>query len=361
MRRIDANERIGMTNTAANGMKMTIIAYRNAADIDIQFEDNVVVTNKRYTSFCQGCIKHPDKTAQKRENRLYEKKQNIMGEWMTIIRYKNAKDMDIQFEDGTIVNHREYKSFQKGDLHNPNSIRSTNQQKKWLHKTGIVKQTGEKMTIVEYKNSSSVTVEFETTKTKQHITLDSFKKGAVYNPDYQYHLGETSINTQGSVMKIIKKIPHEDLYVIQFDNKYISDKLYHYASFLKGQIYNPKMPNKNIGHINRMKNGLLAKIIAVTYSTDIDVLFEDNTLVKHISISQFNKGFVPHPNITISKANKYYGYVIQRVLCMEDNVSLYSCTDKSGNTSLMTLQELLDKENIPRLDFSANNTENTAS
>ena len=344
MRKIDVNERIGMTNVANNGMKMTIVAYRNAADIDIQFEDGVVVTNKRYGAFCLGEIKHPDKTAQKRKNRLYEKKQNIMGEWMTIIRYENAQDIDVQFEDGTIVTNQEYQQFQKGYLHNPNSIRSTNEQKKWLYKTNIVKQTGEKITIVEYKNSSTITVEFETTKTRRRTSLDSFKKGTVYNPDYQYHLGEISISNQGLPMKIIKKIPHEDLYMIQFTNDgYIPEKKYHYASFIKGEVFNPRIPNKHIGRVSRMKNGLLAKIVDIHSSSNIDVLFEDNTLAKHTKVSQFNKGFVSHPNITISKANKYHGYVIQRVLCMEDNISLYSCINKDGNS------------------FSENSIENTAS
>ena len=38
----------------------------------------------------------------------------------TIIEYRNSCDIDIQFEDGTIVKNKEFKSFQKGEIMNTN-------------------------------------------------------------------------------------------------------------------------------------------------------------------------------------------------------------------------------------------------
>ena len=43
--------RIGETNIAKNGMKMTIIAYRSHNDIDVQFEDGKIVKNSTYYKF----------------------------------------------------------------------------------------------------------------------------------------------------------------------------------------------------------------------------------------------------------------------------------------------------------------------
>ena len=37
-------------------MLMTIIAYRNSNDIDIQFEDGTIVQHRDYRSFSEGCI-----------------------------------------------------------------------------------------------------------------------------------------------------------------------------------------------------------------------------------------------------------------------------------------------------------------
>jgi len=49
-----------------------------------------------------------------------EKKiSNSCGE-MTIVAFRSAIDIDVQFTDGTIVCHREYKAFKKGKIKNPN-------------------------------------------------------------------------------------------------------------------------------------------------------------------------------------------------------------------------------------------------
>ena len=41
-----------------NGQIMTIIAYRNAVDLDVQFEDGTIVKNKQYDKFKKGQIKN---------------------------------------------------------------------------------------------------------------------------------------------------------------------------------------------------------------------------------------------------------------------------------------------------------------
>ena len=51
--------KVGETNINSQGEKMTIIAYRNYENIDIQFEDGTVVYHKTYGNFKNGKIKHP--------------------------------------------------------------------------------------------------------------------------------------------------------------------------------------------------------------------------------------------------------------------------------------------------------------
>ena len=46
---------------------------------------------------------------------------NNNGEKMTIVRYDSARNIDVQFDDGTIVEHREYGAFKKGNVKNPMS------------------------------------------------------------------------------------------------------------------------------------------------------------------------------------------------------------------------------------------------
>lgn len=56
-----------------------------------------------------------------KKDRLNETRLNNNGEEMRIIRYGGALDIDVQFEDGTIVEHRIYDAFLKGNIRNPMS------------------------------------------------------------------------------------------------------------------------------------------------------------------------------------------------------------------------------------------------
>lgn len=55
----------------------------------------------------------------KKLDRTGEVGYNNDGEKMTIVRYGNWDDIDVQFDDGTIIKHRIYDSFKKGYMKNP--------------------------------------------------------------------------------------------------------------------------------------------------------------------------------------------------------------------------------------------------
>ena len=352
-----ASERIGMQSVAKNGLKMTIIAYRASEDIDVQFEDGIVVQHQRFRTFLQGTIRHPSysKLTNKQNLRLHERNKNTVGKWMEIIAYRNAHDIDICFDDGLVLTNCIYASFRKGEIRYP-GIFAANEHDKWIGKTNNVYSTGELMTIVEYTNSAHIVVEFSSTKTRKRTTLRQFLTGQVNNPDFQLHVGETGINKQGLTMKIYKKIG-PDSYLLQFENGYIT-KPYTYSQFKNGYIPNPTVTliDNRIGIVKRMRNGLLAKLVAVRKSDDADVLFEDGICVEHQHVYGFiNDAVISHPKLTGTGKHKYHGYTVKKVLCCEDNTSLYQCIDKNGLITIMTLQELLDKEGVPRIDFSKEN------
>ena len=52
-------KRIGEVSVTRSGLKMKIIEYRNNKDIDIMFEDNTILRERDYTSFRNGSIAHP--------------------------------------------------------------------------------------------------------------------------------------------------------------------------------------------------------------------------------------------------------------------------------------------------------------
>ena len=55
--------RVGETRMANNGMQMTIVAYRNNMDVDVQFSDGFIVHNVAYHRFLTGAVRHPNSIA----------------------------------------------------------------------------------------------------------------------------------------------------------------------------------------------------------------------------------------------------------------------------------------------------------
>ena len=53
------NRRLGQIGINNQGEKITIIAYRKSEDIDVQFEDGTIVENRTYGNFLKGRMKHP--------------------------------------------------------------------------------------------------------------------------------------------------------------------------------------------------------------------------------------------------------------------------------------------------------------
>ena len=52
--------RLGQVGVNNQGLKMTIIAYRKAIDLDVQFEDGTIVENRQYDGFLKGTIANPN-------------------------------------------------------------------------------------------------------------------------------------------------------------------------------------------------------------------------------------------------------------------------------------------------------------
>ena len=191
-------ERIGEISYNRQGHKMTIINYRGASDIDIQFEDSSIVYNKKYSHFKIGNIK-------KYEDRLYKRQQNKLGEWMTIIRYNNSQNVDVRFDCGRITYNKTY---------------------------------------------------------------DSFLKGSVKKPSI--HIGETRISKEGYELKIVMLRRSDDIDVL-VDNKYIEYNR-EYCEFTRGSITNVYHPSVySVGYFGAGKyDSSTHKLIYNTWSNIID-------------------------------------------------------------------------------------------
>lgn len=102
---------IGQSKEQKNTKNATIIRYDNYYDIDVQFDDGIVVEHTSVAKWKNGNIDHPNiDNGKKRDNANERAKKRYIGIskkmkcglMATIIDYKDCKNVTIQFEDGQI-------------------------------------------------------------------------------------------------------------------------------------------------------------------------------------------------------------------------------------------------------------------
>ena len=109
-------DRLGETRMMNCGMEATIIRYGNATDIDVRFEDGAVTKHKAYKEFGNGKIANPNV-----KDRLGEARMMNCGMKATIARYNGVRDIDVRFEDGIVMEHKSYSKFKRGNIAHPST------------------------------------------------------------------------------------------------------------------------------------------------------------------------------------------------------------------------------------------------
>lgn len=251
---INPSLRVGETVKANNGMLMTIIAYRGCNDIDIQFEDETILTNKRYDLFKSGSIANPNYKPHIGETAIATN-----GLKMKLVDYRSNIDVDVEFEDGEMQYHVSYRNFQNGQVvhpHIPNAILYKNA-KKYIGKTNVA-TNGLSIFIKDYRNSDDIDVSFDD-GTIVKTTLQAFLMGTVAHPD--------------------------------IDTRWL------------------QMSKKYVNKTKKMSCGLKCKIITYRNSHDIDVLFENGILREHMDCSAFRKGNIALPQKIGDISLKDFAYI----------------------------------------------------
>lgn len=268
---------IGLCNVMCNGENAKIIDYISSSNITVQFDDGTIVTNKNLVDFKKGNIGKPI------ENRIGKVSKSNSGLNMTIIRYTSYRDIDIQFDDGTIVKHKDYGSFLRGEIAYPQSKRLGERK---------ISKNGREMKIIVYRNYKDIDIQFEDGTIVQHRDYRSFSEGCIYNPNfYKSKIGEEIFAPNGHTLKIIDYRNSKDVDVQFEDGTIVQHRDYY--SFLTGNIAMPIL--NRVGQTNIAKNGMGIKIIAYRNSHDIDIQFEDGTIVTHKNYNHFLDGYIAYP------------------------------------------------------------------
>jgi len=105
--------RTGETRLMNCGLRAEIVEYRSSSDIDIVFETGERVNSRNYSAFKDGHIL--PKTGPNK-HRLGEKRMMSCGLSAEIIRYGGCFDIDVRFENGVVVENIRYSKFKTGDV-----------------------------------------------------------------------------------------------------------------------------------------------------------------------------------------------------------------------------------------------------
>lgn len=180
--------KVGDSKLMNCGMSATIIEKRNYRDIDVRFENGCIIEKTETKMFHSGSIKYTNYKPIRKirtTNRLGEQRLMNCRMMAKIIEYRQCDEIDVEFEDGLIVKNVTYKNFLLGSIHNKNCKKSTN---KADERIGLQKKNnnGSIMKIVEYIDYDNMSVEFQDEyKTVIKTKYGHFKKGDITNPYFK--------------------------------------------------------------------------------------------------------------------------------------------------------------------------------
>ena len=219
--------RLGEKNVMNCGMSATIINYKNNRDIDIKFDDGTIVEHKAYRSFKTGTIAHP--STKNSATRLGMVREMFNGQLAQIIAYRASDDIDVQFEDGTIVTNTRYSNFMSGHIAAKGGKKSKKApQSSKTRKAKAVKQQKKKKAGNNLKTEAAVEPVVNTTK-KIVLPEEAFTE----------RIGMTRLMDNGKLATIIKCRNDDDIDVMFEDGAVVTNERFY--SFMTGKIVNPNI------------------------------------------------------------------------------------------------------------------------
>ena len=302
------SDRIGTTVRATNGMLMTITGYANHKQMTVTFEDGAVVDGIEYRWFMKGIVAHPK---DKSDGRVGQSRISKWGEKMTIIEWKDAYHVTIQFENGDIVI-TDSKGFYQNGVQSP-----TYKKQQYQYRVGetICNNKGQMMSIIAYNSSDDITVQFATGEIRQHVTYAAFRNGSVSpipvhtNYTEKDALHQTRIAKNGQRMTVTGFRRSYDIDITFEDGTVVHGV--RYTDFLRGHVRNPSieppttaMIKAEIQKQQRMNQkyvtneGDVVTIVYYAHSACMTVRWEDGTEKDGVKYRDLIAGNVRKPKIT---------------------------------------------------------------
>jgi len=174
-------DRKGESRRMNCGLIATITKYRNTYDIDVEFEDKRVAKHRQYYNFiCGGIL--PEGYIPHKEDRMKETRMMNCGLSATIIDYRASDDIDIRFSNGKVARSVSYNTFVKGALLPP-GYREEMKRKK--EDVVVTAHNGMKMKCIAYYAPDDIEVEFEDGTVVEGKQYQAFLQGHIRNPNFK--------------------------------------------------------------------------------------------------------------------------------------------------------------------------------
>lgn len=298
----DSKSLLGKTNKMNCGLSCTIIKDNGYSDITVQFEDGEIVEHTRRDHFFKGSILAP---SYKDTSILGQRSKMNCGEYCTVIEDIGSQAITVQFDDGTIVHNRSRRAFRHGNI--AKIKHSMQSQKTSILGQRAIMTNGLWCEVIKYNTCRDITVKFDIDGFVKQTTKEAFQTRNIGHPLYTTHskttiLGKTIKMNCGLSATCIKDDRCDDI-TVQFEDGTLVEHR-HRSEFLNRTIchptFRPKEYNSILGKVNRMRNGLNAKVIRDNGCYDIDIEFEDGFKVLGVSRHRFLSGFIRHPDYTLS-------------------------------------------------------------
>ena len=211
-------------------------------NLTVKFEDGQIRYNVNYSNFLKGCVSHPCINPQMKSIRLGEKRLMNCGMYAEIVAYRNAKDIDVLFEDDTLFIHKSYGEFVKGAIFNKNKYVGLKNKM----------NCGLNATIIKVRTLDDLDIEFEDGTVVLHKRLDHFKIGNIKHPNRllidndkkEIRLGETKLMNNGMTATITDYYGAANITITFDDNTEVTNV--QYCKFIRGRVANPNFKKGNL-------------------------------------------------------------------------------------------------------------------
>lgn len=312
---------VNRTKKMNNGMKATIIRQRKYTDIDVQFEDGTVVYNKTVEKFLTGKIKYP-KVCYFTDEEIKEKyigKNEVMNNGMkaTIINFRREDDIDVQFEDGEVIKHTSVQSFENKKIKHP--IITSSYLKEREKYIGMTNTLvgGLRAIVIDYKPDKTVEIEFENGIIAHNVGLSSFLYGSFNLYANRYNPYFLDLESEA---------------VLNFINERITEDVFASSASFCEELFNDEDEEFYFYLAKKMKKEIKEKYIELMDSNDLNFalwLTEKEINIQKMKIE--NKRYELHIQIEdlenqIEKENSYLNklnekfFVIKNLVETKENI-----------------------------------------